>query len=760
MTPASAGRRTAPPRASLRQRGATALSAISIAVAHAPENAGYGLVAFAPLGLAFGPTAMGLALLGSVIANVVASTAGAGRLVASQRASLSLLLSGLLASVSATLAADGGASPARVLSVAALAVACTGVLQLVFGWLRLGRVVKYTPHPVRVGVVSGAGLLLILTALPVLTGHPFGQSLRSSLDAPRAGAVAVGLCALFVAAVAQRLGGRIPPILLGLCAATGVRVALGHWLPGAELGALIGTPSLSRESLMAFEPALLLHAPFAGSALLATVAAYAVTAAVLCSLDTLLTVSVVDGRLRLDRDADRELRGQGLANVVTGLLTGQAFSPAMPRSLALATANPRSRHVIVLYAAGLLAVLLLVPQWIGEVPVSAIGGVLLLQGFQMVAPAFWRAPLDLWRQRRRREDGTATAHDATRRGDWAIELVVACSAVAFGLGQAVLIGATFAVLLFVRANMRDVVRHQWSGRTRRSLRARPTVFVEALAREGDRIALLELEGSVFFGTADGLRTRLQRLEATVDTAILDLRQVDQIDVTAARILFETAEDWEQAGRRLVFTEWSPSDPRRRLVEVAGAPSSRFALRFFDHTDLALEEAEDRLLQQLRLDSEPGRTLTLAETMLGRALDDDELATLSSRLSTVHVERGARLFAVGDPGDALYVSLQGDIGLRSPGSDRRLASFAPGVVIGEMAMLSGGTRSAEAVAESDVVLMKLSGDAFDRLIAEHPALAAKLLRNIALHLGDRVRTLTGDMARWVSRSAAGRSESQA
>ena len=744
-----------PGRPAWRQRGATVLSAISIAVAHAPENAGYGLVAFAPLGLAFGPTAMGLALIGSVITNAIASTAGGGRLVGSQRASLSLLLSGLLASLSTTLAADGDASPARILSIAALAVTCTGLLQLLFGWLRLGRIVKYTPHPVRVGVVSGAGLLLILTALPVLTGHAFGHSLRSSFDAPRAGAVAVGLCALIVAAVAGRLGGRIPPILLGLCAATGVRFVLDRWLPGVELGALIGTPSLSRESLMAFDPSLLWHLPVAGPALLTTVAAYAVTAAALCSLDTLLTVSVVDGRLRLERDADRELRAQGLANVVTGVLTGQAFSPAMPRSLAIAGANPQARHVVAIYAAGLLAVLLVVPQWIGEVPVSAIGGVLLLQGFQMVAPAFWRAPLDLWRQHRRRETGGTAAHDATRRGDWAIELVVACSAVVFGLGQAVLIGATFAVLLFVRANMRDVVRHQWSGRTRRSLRARPTVFVEALAREGERIALLELEGSVFFGTADGLRTRLQSLETMVDTAILDLRQVDQIDVTAARILFETAEAWEQAGRRLVFTEWAASDPRRRLLEAAGAPASRFALRFFDHTDLALEEAEDRLLQRLRLDGAPDRTLTLAETMLGRALDGPELAVLSSCLTTVHVERGALLFSVGDPGDALFVSLQGDIGLRTPGSDRRLASFAPGVVIGEMAMLSGGTRSAEAVAESDVILMKLSGDAFDRLIAEHPTLAAKLLRNIALHLSHRVRTLTGDVARWVSRSAAGR-----
>jgi hypothetical protein len=52
-------------------------------------------------------------------------------------------------------------------------------------------------------------------------------------------------------------------------------------------------------------------------------------------------------------------------------------------------------------------------------------------------------------------------------------------------------------------------------------------------------------------------------------------------------------------------------------------------------------------------------------------------------------------------------------------------------------------------------MKLSIDAFDRLMVEHPVLAAKLLKNMSLHLADRVRALTGDLSHWVVRAAAGR-----
>ncbi len=67
-----------------------------------------------------------------------------------------------------------------------------------------------------------------------------------------------------------------------------------------------------------------------------------------------------------------------------------------------------------------------------------------------------------------------------------------------------------------------------------------------------------------------------------------------------------------------------------------------------------------------------------------------------------------------------------------------------------------TRISELVAkaESDVIALQQPVEAFDHLMSEHPVLAAKLLKNMSLHLADRVRVLTGDLARWVSRAAGG------
>ena len=107
----------------------------------------------------------------------------------------------------------------------------------------------------------------------------------------------------------------------------------------------------------------------------------------------------------------------------------------------------------------------------------------------------------------------------------------------------------------------------------------------------DSAALLELEGALFFGTADALRGRLQQLAPRADTVILDLRQVSEIDVTAARILHEMAEDWAQMGKPLVFAEWPAHDTRRHVLEAVATDPDAALLRFEDHADRALELAE-------------------------------------------------------------------------------------------------------------------------------------------------------------------------
>jgi SulP family sulfate permease len=101
---------------------------------------------------------------------------------------------------------------------------------------------------------------------------------------------------------------------------------------------------------------------------------------------------------------------------------------------------------------------------------------------------------------------------------------------------------------------------------------------------------------------------------------------------------------------------------------------------------------------------------------------------------------------------MYVSVHGQVGIWLPadpgaaagGRARRMVSYAPGVVFGEIGLLQNQTRSADAIAEDDVILLELARPEYDRISAEHPALLAKLLLNVGMLLASRVRALTNEL----------------
>ncbi|MCU0968972.1 MAG: cyclic nucleotide-binding domain-containing protein [Rubrivivax sp.] len=745
-TPAGASRGGhAPPPPRWRRTLGAAATAASGAATHAPENAAYGLMALAPLGAAFGPPAMGLALLGAAVASATASIAGGGRLVGDAGAALALLTATLVAALLPLVPGPPAEAGWTVLALVAVGIVGAGLLIALYGLLGIGALVKFTPYPVRLGLSTGVGLLLVLSALPAMLGQRFGVPVDPAQPL-QAGAVAVAAATVGATALATWRRTRVPPVLLGLLAGVALQSALALAWSGATLSATVGVPELPAAWFGGALPSAPWTNALAQPAVWGLLGGFAFTVSVIASLDTLLAASVIDGRLRRSRPAGRELVAQGLANVASAVAGGLPASPSLPASLGQATGSPE-RHIVLGYAAVLAAILLVVPGVLGVLPLAAVGGALAFLGARMVSPTLWHIPVDLargvprWRAASRRERGR-WGHLAA---DWAVTAAVAGSAVFLGLAEAVLIGAALAVLLFVQSNIRDVVGAVWSGAERHSLKTRPTAIAEILQREGRRIARVEIEGALFFGTADALRDRLQRLAPTVDAAIVDLRRAGDVDVTAARILVETAEDWHATGKRLVYAEWAAHDPRRDLVETLGAAAAPGALHFEDDADRAAEQAEDALLERLGVDRHDVAPLALAETTIARGLDHNERALLTAGSATRTFTRGEVLFRAGDPADALYICLRGEIGLRLPGTTRRLASFAPGVTIGEMAVLSGAPRSAEAFAETDVTALALPVDAFERLRRDHPELAGKLLGNIALQLSDRVRMLTADLA---------------
>ena len=123
------------------------------------------------------------------------------------------------------------------------------------------------------------------------------------------------------------------------------------------------------------------------------------------------------------------------------------------------------------------------------------------------------------------------------------------------------------------------------------------------------------------------------------------------------------------------------------------------------------------------------------------------------LQPLRLASGEYLFRQGDPGDRLYVITSGAINVFSasaPGSTalpQRYVSLSPGMMLGETAMLDGGGRSGDAVADGATDVHSLDDRSLQRLRDEDPLLYAQVHRNIALHLSQRLRA-----AAWAWRSS--------
>jgi len=254
--------------------------------------------------------------------------------------------------------------------------------------------------------------------------------------------------------------------------------------------------------------------------------------------------------------------------------------------------------------------------------------------------------------------------------------------------------------------------------------------------------LLELEGALFFGTADRIAELADTLDERCNSLVLDFRRVSLIDASGAVVLEQLARRLRDRGIDLHLAGVSADNRHGRvLAQFVGH------LLASEHgtpdTDQAMERAELRLLAQAG--HEPLREVVpIEQVSLMDGLEAAQRARLAACLKPQRLAAGECLFRQGDPGDRLYVITSGSIDVLSApvaGSTalrQRYVSLSPGMMLGETAMLDGGGRSGEAVAVGETEVHALDDQTLMRLRAHDPLLYAQVYRNVAVHLSQRLR----------------------
>jgi len=141
------------------------------------------------------------------------------------------------------------------------------------------------------------------------------------------------------------------------------------------------------------------------------------------------------------------------------------------------------------------------------------------------------------------------------------------------------------------------------------------------------------------------------------------------------------------------------------------------------------------------------------------LNDAQLSHLSDFMEMQRVPQWATVVRQGDPGDAMYLILEGELRARVMVAEHEtiIATFGPGDFFGDMALFDHGPRSADVLANMDSTLLRISAISFERLAKEAPALATPFLQATSRTLASRIRANNkklGQMSEQFSASGRG------
>jgi sulfate permease, SulP family len=714
------------------------------AVVTLPISMGLGALAFAPFGPELAARGVLAGLYAAAFLGLVAVLAGArGVSIYAPRS----LVSFVTASVAADLFLDAHWLPRDTDSIAAaifMLLALSGAFQLVFGLGRLAKVVKFIPAPVMAGFQNAASMVVMGSQLHIVLGLSKRPGTLAEWGAAfaqvRPLSVLVAAATLVVVFKAGKVTRRVPPLVLALAVGT----ALYHGLRMAGLDALLG-PTLGhipaaipdgREigQIMALtvQPGFLQALP--------AILLGALSIAIVASLDVLISAKIIENLTGRRGNGTQELLSLGSANLVTPLMGGIAGSISLATTTTAVRGGATNSLALLTHGLLFLVLIPLVTSVIGYLPRVVIGALVLYAGFQLID----RWSLDLVKRTVRR---TAV----NWRGisvDLAVILVVAAVALSGEIIAAVLIGVAVSIIVFMLRMSRSVIRRDRFGDAVHSRRSRNAADEALLASRGREILALELEGPLFFASAELLHNRIDTaISLGVRYVILDMSRVSELDSTGARILLQAHERLKAAKCILVVCGTEKRAELAALVADHGIAEAVTAERMFPDLDHALERCEDHLLETFRERIDIGEH-DFESLDLVRDVPQADREALRRALVRREYAAGHTVFRQGEDGNALYVIARGSasVWLRDPhAGERRLMTFSQGTFFGEMALLDRERRSATVVADDRLVCYVLDREGFDQLALSHPSAGIAILANVGRELSQRMRRTNRTLA---------------
>jgi sulfate permease, SulP family len=449
-----------------------------------------------------------------------------------------------------------------------IATLMAGVILLVFGFARLGAVIKYIPNPVIAGFTAGIAVIIFvgqwkdfLGLSPAPAGLHFHAKLWSLIEAlPTISPPTTGLALLTLAilTLGPRYLKRIPAPLIALLVVTVVQ-AVFRFKGVATIGSAFGgiPRTLPALSLPLLEPARVL-----------SLVGPAFTIALLGAIESLLSAVVADGMAGTRHDSNQELIGQGIANIIAPLFGGFAATGALARTATNIRNGATSPLAGMVHSVFLVLVILLLAPLASAIPLCCLSAILFVVAWNMSEV---RHVLRVLR--------------GAPKVDVGILLLTFFLTVFVDLVVAVNVGVIFAALFFMR-RMADSVNVEEHIEEPPESAAPGSPAVPA----NNGVVIYSIEGPFFFGAAEKLERSLEHVHRATSTLILRLGNVPFVDATGIFAIEEIITDFRRHGAAVLLVEVRPNV--RYKLERGGVIAHVGAENVIDTLEQALRRARE------------------------------------------------------------------------------------------------------------------------------------------------------------------------
>ena len=407
------------------------------------------------------------------IAVVIAFTGGRPGMISAATGAMALLM--------VTLVKEHG------LEYLLAATILTGVLQIIAGWIRLGRLMRFVSRSVVTGFVNALAILIFMAQLPELTNvtwHVYAMT-----------AAGLGIIYLF-----PYVTKAIPSPLVTIVVLTAVAIVLD--LDIRTVGDMGELP----DSLPVF---LLPDVPL-NLETLAIIFPYALTLMVVGLLESLMTATIVDDLTDTTSDKNRECVGQGVANIASGFIGGMAGCAMIGQSVINVKSGGRGRLSTLSAGLFLLALLMLVGDWVAQIPMAALVAVMIMVS---IGTFDWNSI----RKLRENPPSSSVVMIAT----------VAVTVATHDLAQGVLVGVLASGFFFAHKVGR-------------------ILHIRSAAEDEGRVRRYTVSGQVFFASADNFVAAFDFREV-IDKVVIDVSRAHFWDITAVSALDKVVVKFRREG---------------------------------------------------------------------------------------------------------------------------------------------------------------------------------------------------------------------